>query len=205
MRVIINFSPNRYNDSDLVVKSNTVADEMTDNPNFVNPSPTPASIKGAAADFLFYTQKATGGSHEDVAFKRQKRKRLEDLLQHLAIYVNQTAKGDEAMLISSGFDLIKKPEPAKALPAPEKLKIKPGKSKGSLQLSCSSVAGARVYGFEYRLTDRESENDWARVDSTKHNVLVTGLISGKQYAFRVLAIGSNPQRNWSDEVNSFVL
>ena len=140
-----------------------------------------------------------------VAIKNQKRKTLEDLLQDLAVYVNQTANGNEAMLISSGFDLAKKSEPIGPLPAPENLKITPGKSKGSLQLSCASVSGAKSYGFEYRLINSESENGWVRVDSTKRKVLLTDLSRGKQYAFRVLAIGTNPQRNWSDEINSFVM
>lgn len=203
--VLTSFSKSRLSDSEIIVSGNTVSVNMENNPYFPTPSPGVTAIRTATDEFLAAEQKAQSGSREDVAVKNQKRKVLEKNLHDMAVYVNLTANGNEAMLLSSGFELAKKAEPVGPLAAPEGLKVKPALSKGSVDLSCKRVAGASSYGFEYRLLTGESENGWVRVDSTKHQVLVNGLTSGSKYAFRVVAIGADPQRNWSDEVNSFVL
>lgn len=205
IKALVNFATNRYSDADLTVKSNTIVTSMTGNAAFTNPSPALDVVQAASDDFLTSEQKAEGGSHQDVALKNQKRKVLEKQLHDLGVYVNQTANGDIALLMSSGFDLSKSPEPIGPLDAPDNLKLKPGKSKGTLEASWNTVGGANTYGVEYRLLNSESSKDWVRIDSTKHQVLVSGLTSGSQYAFRVVAIGSNAQRNWSDEVYSYVM
>ncbi|WP_163714590.1 fibronectin type III domain-containing protein [Mangrovibacterium lignilyticum] len=204
-KVLTSFSPNRLTDSELIVLSGGACSQMNGNPHFPTPSPELITVQTATDEFLTADEKSKTGSHQDVAIKNQKRKNLEKLLHALAVYVNLTADGDEAILLSSGFELAKKAEAVGPLDAPEGLQVKAGNARGSLSVSCKRVAGAGSYGFEYRQLQTESDNGWIRVDSTKHNILVTGLVSGGQYAFRVMAIGSNPQRNWSNEVSSFVL
>jgi len=70
-------------------------------------------------------------------------------------------------------------------------------------VSCNRVDHANSYSVEYR--NLTTPNGTGTAFATKPKMLISGLTSGNQYAFRVLAVGSDPQRNWSDEVNSFVL
>jgi hypothetical protein len=43
------------------------------------------------------------------------------------------------------------------------------------------------------------------VVSTKAKATISNLESGKQYAFRVAAVGANPTINYSAVINSYVL
>ena len=109
------------------------------------------------------------------------------------------------MLLSSGFDLTKQAESVGPLPVPENVQIHPGRSNGTVEVSCNRVEHATSYLIEYRNLSNGDGNSTHTAVGTKPKVLITDLIHGNQYAFRVLAVGTNPQRNWSDEVNSYVL
>lgn len=202
MKALTTFSNSKYTDAELSIKAQHVVANMSGNVAFPNPTPGLDTLTAAASDFEEAEQASRNGSRELVAIKNQRRAVLEAMLREEANYVNLVAKGNLALIISSGFEHSKRAEPIGALPAPENLQVKPGLSKGSLQVSCNPVRGATAYCFDYCLLPGTS---WERVDSTKHRVTITGLNSGQQYAFRVYALGTNPQRNWSAEVNSYVL
>ncbi|WP_320167864.1 fibronectin type III domain-containing protein [Mangrovibacterium marinum] len=202
-KVITSFTTSNYSDAELLVKASDVIKGVTNNSNFPTPSPALDEVEAARVAYRDALAAANGGSHEAVAEKNEKRKALEVLMHDLAVYVNQTGKGDEKILLSSGFDLSKKAEPAGPLDAPENVQVHPAKSKGSVEVSCNRVSHASSYSVEYR--NLTTPNGTATAFATKPKVLITGLTSGNQYAFRVLAVGTDPQRNWSDEVNSFVL
>lgn len=205
VKVSINFSTGNYSDAELSVKTSDVLLGMKDNPSFLTPIPALAEVEEALAAFNSSLSAANSGSHQAVAVKNESRKTLEGLMHDLAIYVNLTAKGDEAILLSSGFDLTKQAEAAGPLQAPVNVQVHPGQSKGSVEVSCNRVEHASSYTVEYRNLTNGNGNGAATAFATKPKVLINGLTSGNQYAFRVLAVGSNPQRNWSDEVNSYVL
>ena len=203
MKVLISFDSGSYTDSGLLVKAADVISGMTNNSGFPNPSPTPETIETSRAAFLDALAASNSGSHQAVAYKNDKRKELEELLHDLGVYVNQTAKGDEALLLSSGFDLQKKAGPAGPLPAPENIRVQVGESAGSVELSCERVKQAVCYAVQYRNLTEPGETDI--VFATKPKFEIDGLTTGHHYAFRILAIGTNPKRTWSNEVTSFVL
>ena len=203
LKVIISFSTSNYSDSELLVKAADVITGMTDNSGFPTPSPTLEAVEAARVAFQDALAASNSGSHQAVALKNDKRDELEDLLHDLAVYVNLTAKGDETLLFSSGFDLSKKVESVGPLDAPENVQVHPGQSKGSVEVSCDRVEHANSYTVEYRnLTE---PGGTVNAYATKPKIEIDGLTSGHQYAFRILAVGTNPKRNWSNEVTSFVL
>ncbi len=202
-KVLINFTTNSYSDAELLVKAFDVIKGVSNNSNFPTPSPTVDEVEAARVAYRDSLAASNSGDHQAVADKNEKRKVLEDLLHDLGMYVNQIGKGDEKILLSSGFDLSKKAEAAGPLDAPENLQVHPAKSKGTVEVTCNRVAHANSYTIEYR--NLTTPNGTATAFATRPKVLITGLTSGNQYAFRVLAVGTDPQRNWSDEVNSFVL
>jgi len=126
-------------------------------------------------------------------------------LKELAAYVQRTSKGDEVLISTSGFDMNKRREPVGPLAKPEKLNLVPGINSGTVELSCEAVQHARVYEFEYRELPSENGNGWVACVSTKRKVVIEGLAGGKQYVFRVAAVGANPARNWSDELVRYIM
>ncbi len=202
-KVLISFTTSNYSDAELIVKASEIVKGVTNNSNFPTPSPAIDEVETARVAYSDALAASNSGDHQAVAVKNEQRKVLENLLHDLGMYVIQTGKGDEKILLSSGFDLSKKAEAAGPLDAPENLQVHPAKSKRTVEVTCNRVAHANSYSIEYR--NLTTPNGTATAFATKPKVLITGLISGNQYAFRVLAVGTDSQRNWSDEVNSFVL
>jgi hypothetical protein len=120
-------------------------------------------------------------------------------------YVQLVSKGDEAIILSSGFDVNRKPAAIGSLTKATGLSIKAGENKGSIVANWNVVAHAGFYEFEYTAAPSNLTSIWLKKTSTKHKMLIDGLTSGKQYVFRVAGAGSDPSRNWSDEISSFVL
>jgi len=85
------------------------------------------------------------------------------------------------------------------LPRPENVKAKMTEYPGVIKVSCAAVNGTQTYIYECRLHD-EPNQAWAQAKlSTKSREEIPGLVSGKNYAFRVAAIGAAGQSPWSDE------
>lgn len=109
------------------------------------------------------------------------------------------------LLASSGFELqsasnasigkLAKPENFKAV----------AEGKGNVKLSLKKLYGAKIYVYEYTMAPHSETSIWQRLASSRSNTTVTGLQSGKEYAFRVYGVGSDPSRTSSDVITSFVL
>ena len=145
------------------------------------------------------------GNKATTVLKNQKRDELTGLLNQLALYVQMTAPGDEAALLSSGFDLAKPRQPIGILPKPETFRVEPAAMRGCLKVSVNKIKGANSYLFEYTTAPATPDSVWTDVVSSKTTVLIDNLTSGRQYVFRVAGIGADPTRVYSDEVSSFVL
>lgn len=204
-RVVIDFSRGKYSDMGLVTKSNFVIEKMTGNPSFTTPVISLTSFRESVDRFIVLYNKALEGTKEDTVLKNSQREVIEFNLKQLGKYVQLTSEGDEAMILSSGFDVAKKPVPIGPLEQATGLKIKTGSNKGSVSLSCDIVDQASFYEFEYTAAPITPESIWQKQTSTKHRTEITGLTSGKQYAFRVAGAGADPLRSWSDEVITFIV
>ena len=117
------------------------------------------------------------------------------------MYVEKICKGDVAKILSSGYLASKEPSPIGPLPKPGGFVVKPG-GKGEILLDCETIKGARAYQFEYKGIN---DTVWITKTETKSKLLLTGLISGQEYVFRLVPIGASDVRQYSDEINSFVL
>lgn len=204
-KVIRDFSTSRYTDLELSAKATHVVEQMTGNAHFPTPVPQLETLTSNNANFIEALNKAVGGSKEDTVIKNNIRKMVETLLKRLADYVQITSDGDEAIILSSGFDVNKKPTAIGPLPKATGLEVKPGDNKGTMLANCNVIPSASFYEFEYTEAPIAPNCIWIVKTTTKHRLLIEGLTSGKQYAFRVAGAGSDPSRNWSDEIYSFVL
>lgn len=204
-KACIDFSRGKYSDAELSGKGDLIHEKMTGNLAYPTPEPTLDALKAANASFYQACNTAKNGSKESTVIKNNLRAELEQVLRNLGMYVQTASKGDEATILSSGFDVHKQPESSGPLPKPTNLQVKPATNHGSMLLSCGVVKRAISYLFEYRELPATGENSWEQLVSTKHKTQIDGLNSGKQYAFRVAGLNSDPSRNWSDEVSSYVL
>ena len=199
------FSTGKYADSDLSIKTGHIVEKMTDNTNFTTPDPALANVTAAKNAFIASIAKVQNGSKEDTVIKNNCRTTLETLLKNEADYVQRVSNGDEAIILSSGFDVNKKPGTVGQLAKPTTLTLKPGENRGTLWVSCDVVANASFYEFDYAEAPVTADSAWTQKTTTKHKLLIEGLTSGKQYTFRVAGAGSDPSRVWSDDVSSYVL
>jgi len=204
-KVIRDFSTSRYTDLELSAKATHVVEQMTGNANFPTPMPPLETITTANEEYIVNLGKVEGGSRQDTVNKNNSRKLVESLLQQETNYVQQVTQGNEALILSSGFDVNRRPAYIGPLPKATGFEVKPGNNKGTMQANCNVVPSASFYEFEYTEAPIAPNCIWNVKTTTKHRLLIEGLTSGKQYVFRVAGAGSDPSRNWSDEIYSFVL
>jgi hypothetical protein len=195
------FDFSRYTDAELDQQAQAIVLAMTGNATFPTPDPTLPTVSTAITEYQDALSEAATGDHEAIAIKDQKREALEAILKDLGLYVEKLCKGDVAKILSSGFKASKEGSPIGPLPKPTGFEVMP-KGKGEILLKCNAIKGARAYQFEHTLANAI---DWIITTETKSKLLLTGLNSGQEYTFRVVPVGSSDIREYSDEVNSFVL
>ncbi len=204
-KVLRTFSPGKYSDSELVIKTNHIEDKLDGNPNFPDVGTLLAPVAKAKTEFILALNKVENGKTEDTAKKNSMRAVLVQTLKDLADYIQLKSKGEEAIILSSGFDTNKKPTVVGPLARPEGLLVRPGNNKGTMVVSCDVIENAGFYEFAIAESPINANSIWIPKTSTKRKLEIGGLVSGKQYGFRVAGAGSDPSRIWSDEIMSFVL
>jgi hypothetical protein len=165
-------------------------------PAFPTPVPTLAEIGDAYAAFAAALAAAASGNRADIADKNAKREVLVNLLIALARYINFTAEGDRALLLTTGYDVNKEKQPT-TIGTPENLKIVNGDNPGELIVSVKAVKGAKSYVFEYTADATLAEGSWVSITSTSRKNVFTDLESGKTYYCRVAAVGPKGQVKFS--------
>lgn len=193
-----------YSDSELIVKAYHIVELMTGNTYFPTPLPALADVKTATDNFNVAANKVENGSRVDTAQKNDLREVLVGLLKKLALYVETISDGSETIILTSGFDVSKQPTVVGPLDKPTQVSVKMGDNPGTVIFSCEVIRNAQFYEFEYLEAPKSETSVWIKVTSTKHKITIVGLTSGKQYIFRVAAAGSDPSRNYSNEISVYV-
>jgi hypothetical protein len=196
-KVLSNFS--KYSDGGFESKTHTILSSMTGNASFPTPVPALTAVQTAADAYAAALIKASTGNRADIADKNEKRELLTGLLRSLSTYVNLTANGDAAMLLSSGFDVSKDREPV-VITKPENLKVENGISSGELLVSVTAVKGAYAYLHEYTTDATMAPGSWVSTPATSCKGLFTNLTPGTKYYCRVGAVSTNGQLLYSDAV-----
>jgi hypothetical protein len=204
-KVLINFSSSVYTDLEVGNKSDDIIEMMTNNPNFQIPLPELDAVRVANTTYQTSLINLKNGTKEDTAIKNQNRRVLEKALKNLGLYVQIKSNGDEAIILSSGFDVAGKRVPVGKLPKPEGFGVKVGVAKGTVVVYCIAITYANFYEVEYAEVQADGTRNWIKLTSTKHKLEITGLASGKQYVFRMAGGGTNPARMWSDEIATYVI
>ena len=204
-KVLNNFASSKYSDPAFQVFVIQLLEHMIDNPRFITPEPTLIAIKAALDNYSAALGKAKDGSKEATILKNNARIALEELIRQLALYVQNISSGDEAAIVSAGFEVSKQAAPIGPLPVPTGIKISAGSMRGSLYISWDSIKNANAYIVEYIEYPYAEMAVWCHIGCTRSSATIPNLTRGKQYAIRITAIGSDPSRQTSDEFLSFVM
>lgn len=124
---------------------------------------------------------------------------LKIAMEARAVYVETTTNGDPSKIPVSGFAVAGTPgTPIGPLPRPENVKAAMAAMPGVIKVSCEPIKGTQTYIIECR--EHLDGQPWVQAKvSTKSRNDITGLVSGKTYAFRIAAVGAAGQSPWSDE------
>lgn len=201
-RVSIDFSTHNYSDNELSIKAKTIGDNMTDNPSFADLVETATLIKTKKEAFDDLLSKMVDGNKQITVLKNNARIDLESALKTGAMKVQDMSGGNEAVILSSGYDVNRKGTPVGILDQVVNVQIKQGKISGSLEVKWDVVNHSYSYEIRYTKNPKTDESIYTSVTSTKSKVLLEGLIPGQTYNVKVAAVGSDPKRVWSVEVIS---
>ena len=192
-------------DGDVKDLATTHKNQMAGNANFTTPAP-PALVFDAALTAYGDKLNAIAVMEGDLASLRSEkdelRKALEKLLTSRASYVEETSGGVAAIMLSSGFALQAEGTATTSLAQPQNFVATMGDHATEVDLSCHAVKKAKFYVAQCREhIEGQVPGPWthARTLGTS-SMTITGLISGRTYAFRYRAEGPNETVSpWSDE------
>ena len=185
--------------SELLLKSSHIVDKMTGNLYYPTPDPTLVVVEAAQDELVQATQAALDGGKDRTATRDMKAVTLSDLLHDLGDYVQATAKGDAAKIISSGFEIVQPGGPIGAMEQVKNLAAATSGIMGAIDLSWDAVRGASDYIIEMSSTDPNDQAQWQLVGyAHKSSFSAEGLDSVKVYWFRVCALGTAGKGPYSD-------
>jgi hypothetical protein len=188
-------------DAEIGVKAQSIVNQMTNNPNFTTPTPSLEDVSTAITAYDNALADMPTGGKEKTALKNEKREALEEILADLAEYVEQNCQDNEAIALSSGFDLAKKPAKIGKLPKPATIEVKDGDNQGEVDIKVSKVVGAKSYVFCYTPDPITDASVWQMMPSSNTKITIEGLESVKKYWFKAAAVGANKELNYTDEVS----
>ena len=140
-------------------------------------------LEAANSEVLFNGGKVTQEA------KRLAEEALRDGLKNFAGYVQGVSAGDKAMILSAGFDVVKQGTALPAPDAPNDLIVRRTAVQGILKVKWSRVPGVKISNLEMA---EEGSDVWTLVlRTTRSSHVMTDLITGKKYSFRVQVITSS--------------
>jgi hypothetical protein len=204
-KVSINFASSKYSDEALGTKTNNILDKVEGSVVFQSAQPIVQELRVANTNYIAALAKVEGGSKEDTVIKNNCRRIVETLLKKLAGVVQTVSDGDEAIILSSGMDVNRKPGTVGKLAKPENFTVKPGDNKGSVLMMCDAVEYADYYEFEHTELPVTPTSIWLKDTSKKRKLQKEGLESGKQYGFRITGAATDPSRVYSEIITTYIL
>jgi hypothetical protein len=190
--------------ADFIAYARNIVVKLTGNADFPSPEPTLAEVTASLDELDEANQAALDGGSTPILIREQKYAAAKKLITELGAYVEFKAKGDVLKIASTGFDHRKEPQPLPPLEQVMGLVAIPNVIHGMVDLRWKKVTGAKIYAVS--ITDNIAGNNFTLIGkSSKTKFSATGLESGKQYWFKVMAIGTGSDGAESDPATTFVL
>ena len=176
--------------TELVAKAQSIHDALTGNTDFPTPNPTLVVLQAAVtalANANAAVEKNAGPAerHE----RSVKARALRELVKTMAGYVQTTSHGDEDLILSTGFAVVKRGSPIGELNPPTNLGSRITSMSGRVSLRWDAP-----YGTEMNHVFMSEANDpfnWVLIGATsKSRFNADSLEPGKFYWFAVSSIGA---------------
>ena len=194
----------RLTDAGLEIKTQLIIASVDGNAYFLNPTPAIAELLESLGTFSEALTAAGTGDRIRIAEKNKARTALEAKLQELAVYVMMVAKGDKAILVSSGFDLQKEAEPTPPVSAPTGFDVTGGNNPGEVQVRLTGAKNVKHYRHEYTTAPLTESSSWIVYTNSRRTHLFEGLKKGTEYIFRSAASGKRGALAYSNTVSFIV-
>lgn len=189
-----------------IERSRFIVSNMTGNAAFPTPTPALADITAAVNELEVIYNESRGRDKVKVALMRIKQKELLNLIGSLAGYVQSVSGGDETIILSSGFDVRKAPQPLGPVTAPKDLEVLQGSVSNALLARWKSVEGAVAYVVEISSDPTPEDKTFSPIGvTTKARFQVENLNSGERYWIRTAAIGKSGISSFSDPYRQRVM
>ncbi len=198
VKVIYNFS--KLKDDELDTKSEGVLKKMTGNANYPAPVPSLDKLISDTKEYSEALADLPNGGTEATARKNAARRELLKTLRLLGLYIQANCQNNETIALSSGYPAQKAATPVGVLAKPENFEVVNGPASGSLEIRCKKIDGAKSYVFEVTPAPVTDASVWTARYGTSKSFLFGDLKRGKEYAFRMAGIGTDPMLVYSDEL-----
>jgi hypothetical protein len=178
---------------------------MKNNVNFPSPVPTYAEVEAAWAAFSESLPLARSGSRSSIATKNANKAVFAQKLQRMATYVNLTAMGDAAVLLTSGFVLEKENGAHVEPETPQDILVMNGLNSGDMMIGVGIAVGAKSFIFQYTTDPVTEKSVWVSEGSTLKRHTFRNLVPGSRLWFRVIAVGIGAQQRISKAIEAIVV
>ena len=183
---------------DKVAKALYIEGKLTGNASFPAPQPPVADITAARTALEQAIADALNGGKDATFRKNEAELALDELIVQEAGHVVSIAGGDEAMILSAGFEVRRPASPIGDLGAPANLRADLTEMPGEIKADWDPVYGAHEYEVQRCDTD-PGTGDWQLLGmTTRSRYLDEGLASGSVHWYRVRARGTAGDSPFSD-------
>lgn len=199
-RVLANVA--KLNAIKLLSKGQTVHKYMSGNVHFANPSVSMADFDAA---LQLLEQRISNAAYADramIAMRDAQATVVLGMVRSLASYVDAEAQGDRDIILSSGFEVRSEPTKSGEPTAPTKVEAVMGVLSGTVVLKCKREKNVHTYVGDWKV---EGAAEWQSLISTGCKVKLEGLTPYTAYCFRMAAVNSKGQSNWSETLTAMVL
>ncbi len=189
---------NQESDAGLSTRASQIVIAMTDNPNFTTPTPSVADVSEILGAYNTALGNCTEGDRQKIALKNQMRETLIEVLHVWGLYVVLNCGNDIAVALTSGFKVAKAPSPAPPLGKPSVPVIDFGINRGDMISKGKREAQALVYLHQYATEAEMQAGKWQTEHSSKSTAVISGLVPGTNYYYRIGIVGRKNQIVYSD-------
>ncbi len=171
---------------------------MTGNLSYTTPVPPLAQLTTDTDDVETNYQDSLKGDRDKKALMRIALATLRDSLRTLTGYVQSASDGDETKILSAGFDVKSPLHPIGILPPPGNVRSVFGNVPGEIILRYGGVDGRLIYKVQLKEGDGlpDSWRDYTYTGKTR--LVIGGLVSGREYEFRIACISASGIGDYSD-------
>jgi hypothetical protein len=194
-------------DAQIIQQCTNIKTAMTGNANFTTPVPALAAFTtliNTAQTKLTASENAQTAAKQATADKDTAIVALLAAATQLATYVDLTANGDEAKILSAGMQVRATATPSTPPATVMDLFITAGDSAGEVDLQWDPVNSAKSYEVQTSPEPMTASSWSPQATVTKSRTAVTGLTSGQRVWARVRAVNPAGLGPWSDPATKIV-